>query len=110
MDGVPRWKGTTLAAALVADPPSAIGCTITSLAVMVVRLAVPKLTLPSTMTLSPFVIALAEIELVPFRYVVEDVVSMVTITFAGVEITMLDGDTLFTVPAVPPSAGPERGP
>jgi hypothetical protein len=45
----------------------------TWLAVMVV-----PLTVPSMRTLSPFVMALAEAELVPFRYVVEDAVSTVT--------------------------------
>jgi hypothetical protein len=45
----------------------------TWLAVMVV-----PLTVPSTRTLSPFVMALAGAELVPFRYVVEDAVSTVT--------------------------------
>jgi hypothetical protein len=42
-------------------------------AVMVVPLVVP-----STRTLSPFVIALAELDLVPFWYVVEDASLMVT--------------------------------
>jgi hypothetical protein len=41
---------------------------------MVVPLAVP-----STRTLSPFVIALAELELAPFWYVVED--ASFTVTF-----------------------------
>jgi hypothetical protein len=46
----------------------------TCVAVMVVPLVVP-----STRTLSPVVIALAEVELVPFRYVVED--ASLTVTF-----------------------------
>jgi hypothetical protein len=46
----------------------------TCVAVMVVPLVVP-----STRTLSPVVIALAEVELVPFRYVVED--AWLTVTF-----------------------------
>jgi hypothetical protein len=46
----------------------------TWLAVMVVPLVVP-----STRTLSPFVIALAEVELVPFWYVVDD--ALLTVTF-----------------------------
>jgi len=36
------------------------------------------LTVPSTRTLSPFVMALAEVELVPFWYIVEDASSTVT--------------------------------
>jgi hypothetical protein len=46
----------------------------TWLAVMVVPLVVP-----STRTLSPFVTALAEVELVPFSYDVED--PLLTVTF-----------------------------
>jgi hypothetical protein len=46
----------------------------TWLAVMVVPLVIP-----STRTLSRFVTALAERELVPFRYVVED--AFLTVTF-----------------------------
>jgi hypothetical protein len=46
----------------------------TWLAVMVVPLVVP-----STRTLSPFVTALAELELVPFRYFVEG--AFLTVTF-----------------------------
>jgi hypothetical protein len=46
----------------------------TCVAVMVVPLVVP-----STRTLSPVVIAIAEVELVPFRYVVED--ASLTVTF-----------------------------
>jgi hypothetical protein len=37
------------------------------------------LTVPSTRTLLPFLTALADVELVPFRYVVEDVVLTVTV-------------------------------
>jgi hypothetical protein len=33
---------------------------------------VVPLTVPSTRTASPFLMALAEVEVVPFRYVVED--------------------------------------
>jgi hypothetical protein len=36
------------------------------------------LVVPSTRTLWPFLMALAEVELVPFRYAVEDVLSTVT--------------------------------
>jgi hypothetical protein len=79
----------------------------TWLAVMVV--SVPKLTVPSTRTLSPFVMELAEVELVPFWYVVEDAVSTVTSRSADVEIAKLDVDTLSTVPAAPPTTGSERG-
>jgi hypothetical protein len=71
VDGAPRWKGTTFAAEEVA--PSA-GCAITWPAVMLV-----PLTVPSTRTLLPFLTALADVELVPFRYVVEDVVLTVTV-------------------------------
>jgi hypothetical protein len=45
----------------------------TWLAVMVVPLVVP-----STRTVSPLVMALAELELVPFWYVVDDALLMVT--------------------------------
>ena len=54
------------------DAPLA-GFTTTWVAVMVVPLVVP-----STRTRLPFVMALAVVELVPFRYVVEDVFLMVT--------------------------------
>ena len=73
------------------------------LAVMVV-----PLTVPSTRTLAPFLMALARIERVPFRYVVADAVLMVTFCPADVEIVKLDLDTLATVPDVPPAAGPDR--
>jgi hypothetical protein len=46
----------------------------TWLAVMVV-----PLTVPSTRTLSPFLMALAEVELVPLRYVVDE--ALLTVTF-----------------------------
>jgi hypothetical protein len=65
-------------------------------------------TVPSTMTLSPCAMALAEAELVPFRYVVEGAVSTVTFWPVDVEIAKPDADTLSTVPAVPPADGPER--
>jgi hypothetical protein len=74
VDGAPRWKGITPAAAEVVDPPPFVGCTMTWLAVMVVPLVVPR-----TRTLTPFLTALAEVELVPFRYVVED--ALLTVTF-----------------------------
>jgi hypothetical protein len=54
-------KGTTPAVVEVADPPTPVGCRMTWLAVMVVPLVVP-----STRTFSPFAMALAEVELVPF--------------------------------------------
>jgi hypothetical protein len=73
VDGAPRWKGTTPAEEDFADPPR-LGCTMTWLAVMVVPFVVP-----STTTLSPFVMALAELELAPFWYVVED--ALLTVTF-----------------------------
>jgi hypothetical protein len=40
---------------------------------------VVPLVVPSTRTLTPFVMALAELELVPFSYVVED--ASLTVTF-----------------------------
>jgi hypothetical protein len=40
---------------------------------------VVPLVVPSTRTLSPFVMALAELELVPFSYVVE--AALLTVTF-----------------------------
>jgi hypothetical protein len=75
----------------------------TWLAVMVVPLVVP-----STRTLSPCVMALAELELVPLWYVVEDAVLMVTFWPADVVSVKLEVDTLSTVPDVPPAAGPDR--
>jgi hypothetical protein len=75
----------------------------TWLAVMVV-----PLTVPSTRTLSPFVMTLAEVELVPFRYVVEDAFLTVSLWPVDVEIAKLDVDTSSTVPTAPPAAGPER--
>jgi hypothetical protein len=66
-------KGITFDGEKVADPPLA-GCTTTCVAVMVVPLVVP-----STRTGLPVVMALAEVELVPFRYVVED--AFLTVTF-----------------------------
>jgi hypothetical protein len=73
VDGAPRWKGTTPAAEELVDPLP-VGCRITWLAVMVVPLVVP-----STRTLSPLVMELAELELVPVWYVVED--ASLTVTF-----------------------------
>jgi hypothetical protein len=70
--GAPDWKGITPAAEEVADPPP-VGCTMTCVAVMVV-----PLTVPSTRTGSPVVMALAEVEL-PFWYVVVD--TSLTVTF-----------------------------
>jgi hypothetical protein len=54
----------------------------TWLAVMVVARSpsfASNLTIPSTRTRSPVVMALAEVELFPFRYVVKDAVSTVTL-------------------------------
>src|SRR4051812_13425987 len=72
-------------------------------AVMVV-----PLTVPSTTTLSPFLTALAEVGLVPFRYMVDDTSSMVTFWPAEVASVKLDLGALATVPAAPPAAGPDR--
>ena len=66
-------KGITFDGEKVADPLP-VGRTMTRVAVMVVPLVVP-----TTRTGSPVVRALAEIELVPFRYVVED--ALWTVTF-----------------------------
>jgi len=102
--GAPRWKGTTFAAeAAEAAGPRLPGCTMTWLAVIVVPLVVP-----STRTGWPTVTALAAAELVPFWYVVEDASSMVTFWPADVEIVKPDAETLPTVPAAPPAAGPDR--
>jgi hypothetical protein len=95
-------KGTTFDGEKVADPPLA-GDTTTCVAVMVVPLVVP-----STRTGLPVVTALAEVELVPFRYVVEDAVFTVTFSPADVDTVKPDVDTLLTVPTVPPAAGPDR--
>jgi hypothetical protein len=52
--------------------------------------------------------ALAELERVPMRYLVD--VALLTVTFcpAAVNIEKLDLDTLPTVPTDPPAAGPDR--
>jgi hypothetical protein len=52
--------------------------------------------------------ALAEVELVPFRYVVVDASSTVTCWPADVVTVKLDVDTPSTVPDAPPAAGPDR--
>ena len=69
---------------------------------------VTPLVVPSTSTGSPVVMALADVELVPFWYVVEEASSTVTFTPADVDTVKLDVDTLPTVPDTPPEAGPER--
>jgi hypothetical protein len=52
--------------------------------------------------------ALAEFELVPVWYSVEDASSTVTFWPAAVDRVKLDADTLSTVPVAPPAAGPDR--
>jgi hypothetical protein len=52
--------------------------------------------------------ALAELELVPLWYFVEDAFLTVTFWPAEVEIVKLDLETLVTVPDDPPAAGPDR--
>jgi hypothetical protein len=52
--------------------------------------------------------ALAEVELAPFWYFVEDAVLTVTCWPAAVVSVKLDVDTLAIVPDAPPAAGPER--
>jgi hypothetical protein len=69
---------------------------------------VVPLVVPSTRTGSPLVMAFAEVELVPFWYVVEAASSTVTVTPAAVDSVKLEVDTLPTVPAAPPEAGPDR--
>ena len=66
-------EGITPAVAEVADPPP-VDCTMTCVAVIVVPLVVP-----SARTSSPVVMAFAEVELVPFMYVVDD--ASLTVTF-----------------------------
>jgi hypothetical protein len=68
----------------------------------------PPLVVPSTRTRLPVVMALAEVFLVPFWYVVEDAWSTVTVRPVAVDIVKLDLDTLLTVPDAPPEAGPDR--
>jgi len=63
----------TFAAEEAADPPPPAGCTMTCVAATVV-----ELTVPSTRTGSPGVMALAEAGVVSFWYVVEDASSTVT--------------------------------
>jgi len=64
---------------------------------------------PSTRTGSLFVRALAELELVPFWYVVKAPSVMVTFWSPDVVVIVkLAVDTLLTVPAAPPGAGPDR--
>jgi hypothetical protein len=99
---VPRWKGITCPAEEFADPPS-LGWTMTRVAVMVVPLVVPR-----TRTGSPVVTALAEVELVPDSYVVEDASLTFTACPADVVTVNPEADALVTVPVVPPAAGPDR--
>jgi hypothetical protein len=73
-----------------------------------VAVIVVALTVPSTRTGSPAVMALAEVEPVPFWYVVVDALLTVTFWPVDVDIVKLDVDTLSTVPAAPPAAGPDR--
>jgi hypothetical protein len=63
---------------------------------------------PRTRTVSPVAIALAEAGLVPSWYVVAGASVIVTFWPADVVRVKPDGDTLPTVPSVPPAAGPDR--
>ena len=63
---------------------------------------------PSTRTSLPLVAALADAGLDPFWYVVAGVSSTVTFWPADVVIVKPEADTLVTVPADPPAAGPDR--
>src|SRR4051812_48274423 len=65
-------------------------------------------TVPSTRTLTPLPMARADVELVPFVYLVDDFLSRVTFCPADVVIVKLAVDPSATVPAAPPAAGPER--
>lgn len=69
---------------------------------------VAPLVVPSTRTLSPAVIALADVELVPVWYVVDDASVTVTFTPADVVSVKRDVDTLSTVPTAPPDDGADR--
>src|SRR5438309_420123 len=69
---------------------------------------VVPLVLPSTRTLTPLLIARAELALVPFWYFVEDAFLTVTFWPADVAIVKLDAETPVTVPDDPPAAGPDR--
>jgi hypothetical protein len=101
--GAPFWKGTTSAAvALEEFPLPAVGTMIW------VALMVVLLTVPSTRTSSPFVMALAEVDFDFFSYFVEDDSSMVTFWPAEVVSVKLDFETMPTVPDAPPAAGPDR--
>ena len=80
-----------------------VGCTMTCVAVIVVLLVVP-----STRAVLPLVTALADAELVPLSYFVEDVSLTVTFSPADVNSPKLGLDTLLTLPIDPPAAGPDR--
>src|ERR1700736_1328976 len=69
---------------------------------------VVPLVVPSTRTGSPVIMASAEVEFVPFMYVVEAVSLIVTFCPAVVDNVKPDVDTLLTVPDDPPAAGPDR--
>jgi hypothetical protein len=79
------------------------GCTVICVAVIVVAFVVPR-----TRTFVPLVMALADVALVPFWYVVVDVSFTATFWSAAVVRVKLDVDTLSTVPDEPPAAGPDR--
>jgi hypothetical protein len=75
----------------------------TCVAVIVVPLVVPN-----TRTASPAAMAPAEVELVPFWYVVDGASSTVTCCPAAVVMVKLDASSVLIVPAAPPAAGPDR--
>jgi hypothetical protein len=64
--------------------------------------------IPSTRAVVPLVTALADADLVPFSYLVDDVSLTVTFSPADVSRSKADVDTLLTLPIDPPAAGPER--
>jgi hypothetical protein len=63
---------------------------------------------PSTRAVLPFLTALADVEFVPFSYVVDDVSLTATVSPPEVNRLKPEVDTLLTVPIDPPAAGPER--
>jgi hypothetical protein len=90
------------AAEEVADRP--VGCRMTCVAVMA-----DPLVHPSTSTGSSLVMELAVVELFTFWYVVKAPSLTVTCWFPAVVVMVkLAVDTLLTVPAAPPGAGPDR--
>jgi hypothetical protein len=95
-------KATTFVAEELEDPLP-VFCTVIWVAVIVVPSVVPR-----TRTGSPVVMALDDVELVPFWYVVPDASLMVTFWPADVDRVNPELVSALTVPTVPPAAGPDR--